>query len=352
MMTALANAGVNIKAIAQGSSEYNITVLVDQKDSERALRAVHARFYLSDTTIGVAIVGPGLIGATLIDQIKEQCEQLHREFAIDIRVLAIASSKKMVLSEKGINLSKWREEFEGPKAEACDLKKLGVHLRDSYIPNNAVIDCTASDVPASNYLSWMQQGLHVITPNKKLGSGPLEQYQAVRKIQREGYIHFFYEGTVGAGLPVMGTVKQLLDTGDKVTRIEGILSGTLSYIFNTFGDGRKFSEIVGEAKAKGYTEPDPRDDLNGTDVARKVCILARESGLMVEMSDIPVESLVPEPLRAVKGGDEYMSRLPEFDKDMEAKLREAEATGEVLRYVGVVDVVGKKGAVELRRYPK
>jgi aspartokinase/homoserine dehydrogenase 1 len=351
LMSALANANINIKAIAQGSSEYNITVLIDQKDSERGLRAVHSRFYLSDTAIGVGIVGPGLIGATLIQQLKDQCEQLHREFKIDIRVLGIASSKKMLFKDTGIDLDNWKEEFDA-KGEPCDLKKFGDQLRSTFVPNTCIIDCTASDVPASNYLSWMQKGIHVITPNKKLGSGPLEQYQAVRKIQREGYVHFFYEGTVGAGLPVMNTVKQLQETGDKVTRIEGILSGTLSYIFNTFGDGRSFSAIVNEAKQKGYTEPDPRDDLNGTDVARKVCILARETGLMVEMEDIPVMSLVPEPLRALRGGDEYMARLPEFDKEMETKLKEAEATGEVLRYVGVVDLEAGKGSVELRRYPK
>jgi len=351
MMSALAKANVNLKAIAQGSSEYNITVLIDQKDSERALRAVHSRFYLSNTPIGVGIVGPGLIGATLLQQIKEQVEELRREFAIDIRVLGIASSKKMLMKETGVDLDYWKEQFESEAVE-CDLKKFGDFLSNNYIPNRAIIDCTASDVPATNYLHWMKQGIHIITPNKKLGSGPLEQYQAVRKMQRDSYIHFFYEGTVGAGLPIMATVKQLQETGDRVTLIEGILSGTLSYIFNTYGDGRPFSEIVAEAKSKGYTEPDPRDDLNGTDVARKVAILARECGLMVEMSDIPVESLVPEPLRAVKSSEEYMSRLPEFDKDMDARLKAAEASGEVLRYVGVVDVTNNKGTVELRRYPK
>jgi aspartokinase/homoserine dehydrogenase 1 len=136
----------------------------------------------------------------------------------------------------------------------------------------------------------------------------------------------------------MGTLKHLVETGDKVQRIEGIFSGTLSYIFNTFGDGRPFSEIVAEAKAKGYTEPDPRDDLNGTDVARKVAILARECGLELELDDISVESLVPEPLRQVPSGSEYMSRLPEFDASMSERLSAAKASGEVLRYVGVVDV--------------
>jgi aspartokinase/homoserine dehydrogenase 1 len=197
----------------------------------------------------------------------------------------------------------------------------------------------------------MRAGLHVITPNKKLGSGPLAQYKAVRAVQRQSYTHFFYEGTVGAGLPVLSTLKHLLETGDRVTRVEGVFSGTLSYIFNTFGDGRAFSEIVADAKAKGFTEPDPRDDLSGTDVARKVAILARECGLDVELDDIPVESLVPEPLRALPTSEAYMAALPEHDAAMADRLSEARASGEVLRYVGVVDVAGGKGSVELRRYP-
>ncbi|GFH22425.1 uncharacterized protein HaLaN_19889, partial [Haematococcus lacustris] len=150
----------------------------------------------------------------------------------------------------------------------------------------------------------------------------------------------------------MGTLKHLVETGDRVERIEGIFSGTLSYIFNTFGDGRPFSEVVLDAKAKGFTEPDPRDDLNGTDVARKVAILARECGLELELSDIPVESLVPEPLRASPSAAEYMARIPEFDGEMAQRLQAAEASGEVLRFVGVVDVKGGKGCVELRRYPR
>jgi len=350
LMSALAKANVNIKAIAQGSSEYNITVLIGQKDSERALRAVHSRFYLSDVPIGVGIVGPGLIGGTLIDQLAEQASMLRKEFNIDMRVLAIASSSRMLLAETGINLENWREDFKA-KSLPVDLKVFGAHLANSYIPNSCVVDCTASDGPPAEYLDWMKKGLNIVTPNKKLGSGPLQQYLAVRNLQRTSYVHFFYEGTVGAGLPIIATLKHLIDTGDKVLKIEGIFSGTLSYIFNTFGDGRSFSEIVGDAKSKGFTEPDPRDDLNGTDVARKVAILARECGLMVELDDIPVESLVPEPLRAVPSGDDYMKRLPDFDGEMSEKLKAAEAAGEVLRYVGVADIQGGKGSVELRRYP-
>ncbi|KAJ9533496.1 hypothetical protein QJQ45_026558 [Haematococcus lacustris] len=371
MMGALAKANVNIKAIAQGSSEYNITVLIDQRDSERALRAVHSRFYLSATPIGIGLVGPGLIGGALLDQLKDQVVTLRRDFGVDLRILGVASSSQMLLCETGVDLDTWRQEFAS-SAQPVDLAAFGRFLASSYIPNHAIVDCTASDAPAGMYLDWMKQGIHIITPNKKLGSGALAQYQAVKRLGRESYIHFFYEAsaamcwadkilpfptlsdlaTVGAGLPVMGTLKHLVETGDRVERIEGIFSGTLSYIFNTFGDGRPFSEVVLDAKAKGFTEPDPRDDLNGTDVARKVAILARECGLELELSDIPVESLVPEPLRASPSAAEYMARIPEFDGEMAQRLQAAEASGEVLRFVGVVDVKGGKGCVELRRYPR
>ncbi|GBF98799.1 bifunctional aspartate kinase homoserine dehydrogenase [Raphidocelis subcapitata] len=238
-----------------------------------------------------------------------------------------------LLSESGVDLSRWREEYEANAAPA-DLKAFGDALAGSYIPNRAIVDCTASDAPPAQYLDWMRQGLHIVTPNKKLGSGPLAQYQAVRARQRESFIHFFYEGTVGAGLPVIATLKHLLETGDRVQRIEGIFSGTLSFIFNSFGDGR--CAFGGGLLGGG---------LGG------VAILARECGMQVELDDIPVESLVPAPLRAVPTAAEYLSRLPDFDSDMAARLKEAEAGGEVLRYVGVVDVAAGKGSVELRRYP-
>ncbi|KAI0502365.1 hypothetical protein KFK09_017313 [Dendrobium nobile] len=178
------------------------------------------------------------------------------------------------------------------------------------------------------------------------------EYRKLRKLQRKSYTHYFYEATVGAGLPIIRTLQGLLETGDKILQIEGIFSGTLSYIFNNFKGTKSFSDVVSEAKKSGYTEPDPRDDLSGSDVARKVIILARESNLRLELSDIPVQSLVPEQLRACSSAEEFLQKLPNFDDDFSNEQNDAEAKGEVLRYVGVVDVVNNKGVVELRRYKK
>ncbi|KAK9806380.1 hypothetical protein WJX72_012231 [[Myrmecia] bisecta] len=351
MFSALAKANINIRSIAQGCSEYNITVLIDGKNSVRALRAVHGRFYLATLPLAVGIVGPGLIGSTLLTQLDQQLQELKDEFDIDVRVLGIASSSHMMLSDTALNLGTWKEDFERD-AQPADLAHFADHLAKNYVPNSVIIDLTASDVPPSNYMEWMQKGIHIITANKKLNSGALEQYNAIRQVQRDSYIHYFYEATVGAGLPVIATLKHLVDTGDKILKVEGVFSGTLSYIFNSFREGTSFSDIVKEAKASGYTEPDPRDDLAGMDVARKVTILARECGMMVELADVPVHSLVPAPLREVATAAEFLAELPKYDDEMVQLLREAEAADECLRYVGVVDCQAGGGSVELKRYPK
>ena len=183
-------------------------------------------------------------------------------------------------------------------------------------------------------------------------SGPLEQYLRLRELQRQSYTRYFYEATVGAGLPIISTLRGLLETGDKIIQIEGIFSGTLSYIFNNFSGRETFSQIVTKAREAGYTEPDPRDDLSGMDFAREVIILARECGLKLELHDIPVENLVPESLQGCTSVEGFLDKLPEFDHEMEKQREDADSSGEVLRYVGFVDTLSNKGHVELRKYSK
>uniref|UniRef100_A0A1J3ECP2 Bifunctional aspartokinase/homoserine dehydrogenase 1, chloroplastic n=2 Tax=Noccaea caerulescens TaxID=107243 RepID=A0A1J3ECP2_NOCCA len=352
LFSALAKANINVRAISQGCSEYNVTVVIKREDSVKALRAVHSRFFLSRTTLAMGIIGPGLIGATLLDQLRDQAAVLKQEFNIDLRVLGITGSKSMLLSEIGIDLSRWRE-LVNEKGTEANLDKFTQQVHGNhFIPNTVLVDCTADSAIASHYYDWLRKGIHVITPNKKANSGPLDQYLKLRDLQRKSYTHYFYEATVGAGLPIISTLRGLLETGDKILRIEGIFSGTLSYLFNTFVGDRSFSEVVAEAKDAGFTEPDPRDDLSGTDVARKVIILARESGLKLDLADLPIRSLVPEPLKGCASAEEFMEKLPQYDDDLAKERLEAENSGEVLRYVGVVDAVNQKGTVELRRYKK
>lgn len=348
----LAKDSIDILAIAQGCSDGNITVALKREDCIKFLTADRSVNHISRITIAMGIVGPGLIGVTLLDQLRDQAAILKQDFNIDLRIMGITGSKTMVLSDQGINLSRWREQHQ-EMGEKADLEKFTQHLYGNQsFQNKVLVDCTADSNVASQYYEWLHKGIHVITPNKKANSGPLDQYLKVRALQRQSYTHYFYEATVGAGLPIISTLRGLQETGDHILRIEGIFSGTLSYIFNSFIEDRTFSEVVAEAKQAGYTEPDPRDDLSGTDVARKVIILARESGLKLELSDIPVQSLVPEPLHASSSAGEFMELLSQFDQDMAQKRLDAEISGEVLRYVGVVDAVNNKGTVELRRYKK
>jgi aspartokinase/homoserine dehydrogenase 1 len=210
-----------------------------------------------------------------------------------------------------------------------------------------IIDCTASGEVAKHYARWLAAGIHVVTPNKKANSAPLQEYRALHEARRAGGTHYLYEATVGAGLPVIGTLRDLRETGDEITAIEGIFSGTLAYLFNVYDGSRAFSEIVREAKQRGYTEPDPRDDLSGMDVARKLIILGREMGRALEMSDVQVESLVPAGLE--QGSiDEFLERLPAHDAAMRERFEGAKARGKVLRYVGRLTPDGRAtvGVVE------
>jgi len=347
LFDALARSGVNVRAIAQGSSERNISVAIASKDAQRALRAVHAGFYLSAQTISVGIVGPGQVGRALLGQLQAAQQRLRREANLDLRVRAIASSRAMVLDEQGLDLSKWKERLDA--GEPVDLDKLAQHVRAPHLPHAAIIDCSASGEVASRYPAWLGLGMHVITPNKHAGSGPWARYEAIRQATARGP-RFRYEATVGAGLPVITTLRDLIDTGDEVLAAEGILSGTLAWLFNSFDGSRPFSALVREAKDKGYTEPDPRDDLSGTDVARKLVILAREMGGRASLEDVEVESLVPVALRS-GSRDDFLARLDALDAPMAQRLEAARARGLVLRYVARVEKGGraKVGLVELPR---
>ncbi|CAN5809103.1 bifunctional aspartate kinase/homoserine dehydrogenase I [soil metagenome] len=346
--TALGQARINIRAIAQGSSERNISAVIDRADAQRALRAVHSAFYLSNQTISIGVIGAGLIGGTFLDQLRAQMEKLKREWKIDLRVRGIMNSRRMLLRE-GRTLEEWREPLARSKT-APDLVQFTDHVQADHLPHAVIIDCTSSPELPAEYPRWLERGIHLITPNKKANSGPLEFYRRLHATARARQRHFLYETTVGAGLPILNTLRDLVQTGDTVRRIEGVLSGTLSYLFNTYDGQVPFSALVRDARQKGYTEPDPRDDLSGMDVARKLVILAREMGLEPELESVRIESLVPETLR---GGtvEEFLARLPEHDAVMNNLYQEARALGQVLRFVGVVDSSGEC-AVGLRRYPQ
>lgn len=346
----LVRAGVNVKAIAQGSSERNISVVIDSTDAARALRSAHAGFYLSRQTLSIGLIGPGHVGGTLLDQMARRLDSLMGEFGVDLRVRAIATSSTMVLDEHRIDLDRWRERLgeEGVGTMPTDLDLLTDYVHTESVPHAAIIDCTASAEIAMRYGDWLSKGIHVITPNKKANSGDIEYYRTLQQAARRADAHYFYETTVGAALPVIQTLRDLVQTGDEVHRIEGVFSGTLSYLFNSFDGSTPFSEIVRAARDKGYTEPDPREDLSGMDVARKVVILAREMGVEASLGDMDIEGLIPDGLEE---GDveDFLDRLGDHDEEMLGIVEEARGSGKVLRFVGAVDSVsGCK--VSLRSY--
>jgi aspartokinase/homoserine dehydrogenase 1 len=337
VFNSLGDAAISVRAIAQGASERNISVVVDGKVAAKALRAVHAAFYLSPNTLSIGLIGPGTVGRVLLAQIATQIERL-RALNLDLRVRGIATSKRMLLEETAVDLDRWAQRLI-EAGEPLDLGRFANHVQADYIPHTVIVDCTASADVGSDYVAWLARGIHIVTPNKKANSGTLPYYRALQEARRAAGTHYLYEATVGAGLPIIQTLRDLRETGDEITRIEGIFSGTLAYLFNVFDGRESFSSIVRDAKAKGYTEPDPRDDLSGMDVARKLIILGREMGLTLEMSDVRVAGLVPAALEKC-GVEEFMARLPEFDAAMAATLEDARRRNEVLRYVGRVDSDG------------
>ena len=348
LFQAFGQAGINIRAIAQGASERNISAVVDGKDASKALRAVHAAFYLSPHTLSIGLIGPGTIGSVLLEQLASQADRLRRDFNLDLRVRGIATSRRMLLADRSIDLADWRARLDDD-GEPLDLERFTAHVATEHLPHRVIIDCTADAEIAGRYAGWLREGLHVVTPNKKANSAELAEYRRVQEARRAAGSQYFYEATVGAGLPIILTLRDLRETGDRIRQIEGILSGTLAYLFNVFDGRTPFSEVVKDAKARGLTEPDPRDDLSGMDVARKLVILGREMGLSLGIGDVAVESLVPAALRDCSV-DEYLGRLPEADAAMDALLAGARQAGQVLRYVARLTAEGR-ATVALERLP-
>jgi aspartokinase/homoserine dehydrogenase 1 len=335
LFAGLAEARVNIRAIAQGASERNISVAIAAGDATRALRAAHTAFWLSPQTLSVGLIGPGKVGRALLAQLAQALPHLSETArsafkGLDLRLRAIANSRHMHLEDKRLAPASARDALLA-SSDAIDLDRFGTHVRAEHLPHALIVDCSGSGEVASHYPRWLAAGIHIVTANKHAGSGDWTRYQAIAAAKRNGG-HFRYEATVGAGLPVIQTLRSLLDTGDELTEIEGVLSGTLAWLFNRYDGSQPFSALVREAHALGYTEPDPRDDLSGTDVARKLVILAREAGRKLSLHDVEVESLVPDSLRDASP-DDFMQRLHELDAPMQARLEQARQCGRSLRYL-------------------
>jgi aspartokinase/homoserine dehydrogenase 1 len=343
---ALGRNDVNVVAIAQGSSEINISVVISSQDEAKALNAIHEAFFLATVrSVNLFMIGVGLIGTTLLEQIAAQREILAENHKIRINLIGAADFMGMIFDLNGLDPRKVRSLLlDGAEGiEPLSLSGFIERMEAFNLPNTAFCDCTASDDIAQCYAEILKAAIPVITPNKRANSSPFAYYKTLRDISRERGTPFLYETNVCAGLPVISTLRDLTLSGDRVRRIEAVLSGTLSFIFNNYDGSKPFSALVREAKEKGYTEPDPRDDLKAMDAARKALILARECGMQLEFSSVEVEPILPESCIMALDVDAFFKELEKSDGDFEARRSRAAKEGRALRYVAVIE----EGAVRL-----
>jgi aspartokinase/homoserine dehydrogenase 1 len=331
-MNALSSQDINIKAIAQGSSERCISSVISGEYADTAVKAVHQFFFNTAQTIEVFAFGAGTIGGTMIDQIYQQHDKLLKQ-NIDIKVLAITTIDGMNLNEDGLDLSNWREDMKKPmfKFGPSNVDDIIKFVKERKPLNPVFVDCTASyDLP-ERYLDILGAGMSIATPNKRANSMNMEFYRKLRQVANKMHRRFLYETNVGAGLPIIDTLQNLYKSGDRLESFNGIMSGSLSYIFGKLDEGVPFSKAVLEAKELRYTEPDPRDDLNGMDVARKGLIIARESGFDIELEDITMYKVFPESFDSSGTVEEFLAKLPQVDEYFAKKIADLKKENKVLR---------------------
>ena len=345
----LGEAHVNVRAISQGSSELNISCVVGRDDEKRAVNAIHEAFFADHRAVSVFIAGLGRVGRALVEQMAGQAEGLRARAGLRLEIDGASTSRHMLIRTTGISGRALREtvEAEGTAADLDALVRSAISSRRS---GSVFVDCTDSEETSRCYARLLDAGVHVVSANKRPFGGDLATYKAIKAGRRRGRGALFHETTVGAALPVVGTLSDLVRTGDRIRRIEGALSGTLGFLMTKVAEGVAFSVALNEAHARGYTEPNPREDLSGSDVARKILILAREAGMQIEPSAVERQSLLP------GGGwdsmtiEEFWKRLPELDAAMEKRAQEASLDGGRLSYLAsVVDGVAVVGLRRVER---
>ena len=330
----LGRSGISVIACAQGASETNISFVVDGRFLRKSLNVLHDSFFLSEyKVLNLFICGVGTVGGMLIEQIRKQYDELMQRNGLKLNVVGIASSKAGIYSRDGIDLENYRELLKAPEAQ-------GVNLCDEVIGmnifNSVFVDCTASKEIASYYQKFLEHNISVIAANKIAASSDYDNYIRLKRTARNRGVWFRYETNVGAGLPIIGTINDLRNSGDKILKIEAVLSGTLNFIFNEISATVPFSETVRRAKEQGYSEPDPRIDLSGTDVVRKLVILTREAGYQVEQDDVVKNLFVPD---AYFDGsvEDFWQKLPQLDADFEQRRQQLEAAGKRWRFVATME---------------
>ena len=325
--------GINIIAIAQGSSELNISFVINKSDEAKALNAIHDSFFLSDTKqIHVFMIGAGLIGGTLLNQMEDQKEILRSQNGLEIKVCGIANTKKMIFNANGIDLHQWKDQLmesdQVSSPETFVEKMISLNLA-----NTIFIDNTADTNIPQLYERIFKASISVATPNKVAASSVYENYLHLKQLAKQHNVQFLFETNVGAGLPVISTMRSLIQSGDRIISIEAVLSGSVSFIFNNFDGSKSFNQLVNEAKMLGYTEPDPREDLSGVDVTRKITILAREAGYLVDTQDVTILPILPDACMDAIGVDAFFASLEDHNSHFETMLQVAKSQNGVLRFI-------------------
>ena len=349
LFSSLGQNNVNIRAIAQGASERNISIIVDKKNTKKALNSLHETFFEDDLKdIHVFITGVGNVGGFLMEQIKNQKEFIAKNLKLNLKVLGISNSRKMIISSTEIDLNNWSELLNKSKLNA-DYKEFQDKILELNLRNTLFVDNTASDVIPSTYMKYLKSGVGIITCNKIANSGKYSNYKLLKSLSRNNNSPFFYETNVGAALPVISTLNNLINSGDKIVKIEAVLSGTLNYIFNSFQEPNTFHQIVSKAVEMGFTEPDPKIDLCGIDVSRKILILARESGFNIEFDDVSKNHFLPEDSINTKNRDEFLLSLKKNNDHFNKLLKKAQEKNCRLKFVAKLD--SGKASVGLESVP-
>lgn len=349
MFSTLGKNNVNIRAIAQGASERNISVVINEKDVKKALNTLHERFFEDNTKqLNLFVMGVGNVGEKFIDQIHQQKRFLKENLKINVRVIALSNSRKMVFDEDGINLKDWKSLLDN--GEKANVSEFISKAKDLNLRNSIFVDITANSDIASIYDQFLKQNIAVVTCNKIACSSQYDNYRNLKNLSRKYNAPFLFETNVGAGLPIIDTLKHLIASGDKVNRINAVLSGSLNFIFNNFSDSYNFHDVVKEAGVQGFTEPDPKIDLSGVDVARKILILIRESGYEMEMEAIENNCFLPKECMETTNNEDFFKSLTKHASHFENLLAEAKSKDSRLKFVASFD--NGKASVGLQFIPK